>query len=166
MYFACFCVFFYRSEVTKPTSSMCFCVFLFINFFFGHKPDRGKHLLQTVTTTQCVLCVFVFFPQRSQVTPPMCSVFFFNNIYFDPSSERGTHPTCFKCFCVFHHRSQGKQPMCFVCFCVFLLMLSLILVQTGASTQYFMYFCVLSQGLRSHNPCVPCVFVFFYQRLV
>ena len=157
MYFACFCVFFYRSEVTQPTSSMCFCVFLFINFYFGHKSDRGKHLmcfvcfcvfsyrsqvtrpmcfvcfcvflstfslilLQTGTTTQCVLCVFVFFHKglRSHhPCVPCVFVCFFNNVYFDPSSERGTHPTCFMCFCVFHHRSQGKQPMCFVCFCVF-----------------------------------------------
>ena len=95
LYFACFCVFlqhkknrwtghvfcvflyfFFRSVDTKPTCSMCFCVFLFINFYFSHNSDRGKHLMFFVC-----FCVFA---QRSQVTPPMyfvCfCVFFFQRL--------------------------------------------------------------------------------------
>ena len=95
LYFACFCVFlqhkknrwtghvfcvflyfFFRSVDTKPTCSMCFCVFLFINFYFSHNSDRGKHLM-------CFVC-FCVFAQRSQVTPPMyfvCfCVFFFQRL--------------------------------------------------------------------------------------
>ena len=51
-----------------------FLCFLFIKFFFGHKSDRGKHLM-------CFVC-FCVFSYRSQVTRPMC----------------------FMCFCVFPQR--------------------------------------------------------------
>ena len=74
--FCVFLYFFFRSVDTKPTCSMCFCVFLFINFYFSHNSDRGKHLM-------CFVC-FCVFAQRSQVTPPMyfvCfCVFFFQRL--------------------------------------------------------------------------------------
>ena len=157
MCFVCFCVFSSDHRTHNQRPPCVFVFFLFINFYFVHNSDRGKHPM-------CFVCFCVFF-HRSQVTTPMCFLcfcvfyqrlalsyfrpgqppnvfyvflcfstkvsghtthvfrvflcFFSSNVQFDPSSDRGSHPMCFMCFCVFHHRSKGKQPMCFVCFCVF-----------------------------------------------
>ena len=137
--FCVFLCFFLRSEDTQPTSSMCFCVFLFINFYFGHKSDRGKHLM-------CFVC-FCVFSYRSQVKRPMCfvcfCVFFYQRLvrsYLIP----GQPPNVFYVFlCFFPQRSQVTPPMCSVCFCVFFLTtFSLILVQNKVSGQTTYVFCV------------------------
>ena len=120
LYFACFCVFFSFKRTDEQGNPLCIlrvfvfflktrghttnilhvflCFFLFLDFFFGHKSDRGKHLM-------CFVC-FCVFSYRSQVTRPMY----------------------FACFCVFSWdlRTHNQHPPCFflfLCFFVYKLLL-------------------------------------------
>ena len=72
----CVFVFFLQISGHKTNVLHVFLGFLFINFYFSHNSDRGKHLMCFV-----YFCVFA---QRSQVTPPMyfvCfCVFFFQRL--------------------------------------------------------------------------------------
>ena len=165
---------------------MCFCIFwVYFFVFFGFCCKRVVRPKQNRGNPLCILRVFVFFfsfkrtdeqgmcfvcfcvfssdHRTHNQRPPCVFVFFlFINFYFVHNSDRGKHPMCFVCFCVFFHRSQVTTPMCFVCFCVFLSTFSLILLQTGTTTQCVLcVFVFFHKGLRSHHPCVPCVFVFF-----
>ena len=87
-YFACFCVFlqhkknrwtshvfcvflyfFFRSVDTKPTCSISFCVFLFINFYFSSHTTHVFYVFSCFckdpgSQHPCILYVFVFFYQR------------------------------------------------------------------------------------------------------
>ena len=131
MCFMCFCVFPQRSQVTPPMCSVCFCILL---------TTFSSNLVQTGATIPYVLCVSVFFfPQIPGHNTHVFCVFlcFFTNAKFDPSLDRGTHPMCFMCFCVF---------------------------STGHTTHVFCVFCVFSQ-VSGHTTHVFCVFLCFFTNI-
>ena len=110
----CVFVFLQRSRVTTPMYFVCFCVFL---------PTLSLILVQTGTPTPCVLCVFVFFSSQvsGHTTHVFCVFlcFFFTNIQFDPSLDRGNRPMCFMCFCVFFSTGFRSHHPCVLCVFVF-----------------------------------------------
>ena len=103
---------------------LCFCVFLSINFYFGHKSERGQtpnvfcvflcFFLQVSGNTTNVFCVFLCFFLRSEDTQPTSSmcffcfcVFLFINFYFGHKSERGKTPNVFFVFLCFFLQVSG-----------------------------------------------------------
>ena len=100
---------------------LCFCVFLSINFYFGHKSKRGQ--------TPNVFCVFLcFFLQVS-----------------------GNTTNVFYVFLCFSTKVSGHTTHMFRVFlCFFLTTFSLILVQNGAPTQrIFCVFVFFTIGFRA-----------------
>ena len=119
----------------------------------------------------CVLCVFVFFFNNVYFDPS--SVFcvflcFFTNVEFDPSSDWGNH-SIFYVFLCFIPRAQVTQPMCSVSFCVFFYQrLVWLYFRPGQPPNIFYVFLCFSPLVSGHTTHVFRVFlwVFFYQCLV
>ena len=126
-------VFFLKTRGHTTNILHVFLCFLFINFFFGHKSDRGKHLM-------CFVC-FCVFSYRSQVTRPMYFACFC--VFSWDLRTHNQHPPCvFFCFCVFlfinfyfgHKSERGKTPNVFFVFLCFFLQVS------GKTTNVFCVF--------------------------
>ena len=113
----------------------------------------------------CFMC-FCVFPQRSQVTPPMCSVCFCILLTTFSSNlvQTGATTPCVLCvFVFFFHRSQVTTPMYFVCFCVFFTNAQFDpSLDRGNRPMCFMCFCVFFHRSQVTPPmCFVCFCVFF-----
>ena len=180
MCFVCFCVFSYRSQVTRPMYFacfcvfswdlrthnqhppcvfFCFCVFLFINFYFGHKSERGK--------TPNVFFVFLcFFLQVSGKTTNVFCVFlcFYQRLVW--SYLRPGQPlNMFYVFLCFSTKVSGHTTHVFRVFLCFFLNNVWYdpSSERGTHPMCFMCFCVFHHRSQGKQPmCILRVFVFFF----
>ena len=106
---------------------------------------------------------------KIRFTTPMCFMFFLFSaenglakcfvcfcVFLARSSDQVTPPTCLMCFCVFSFQGAMEIDMCFVCF----------FGKSGSdqvtTPMCFMCFCVFLISAKIAQPCILCVFVFFW----
>ena len=81
-------------------------------------------------------------------------VFFFS---YKRKNAQGNPLFYFACFCVFlQHKKIDEQVMCFVCFCIFFQISG---HKTNVLHKFLCFFVYKLLLLKSHHPCVLCVFV-------
>ena len=151
MCFMCFCVF--LLQIDHRPQLMCFtyfCVFFIQNYL----EERFSRTRQNATLVfyvflcfssknsdhnQCVSRVFVFFPNRIQVTTPVFYVFlcFYNIQIFRSISSQGRRPMCFMCFCVFCQVTGNIIHVFYVFLCFHSKQIS------GHTYVFYMFLCFL-----------------------
>ena len=87
-----------------------------------------------------ILCVFMFFLKKFQITTRVFHVFL--------------------CFFQTEFRSQ---PLCFTCFCDFLCTNRKVYFKSGQTPNVFYVFLCFSSGHWEYHTCILCIFVFFSQ---